>query len=245
MAAMETMQAIWAKPFEAPVYPKLTTHQAIEVRTKEFVAYAKEAKQRLFCSEGTIPTAYNLLQLRSFQTDTSNGRPDLADMTLLAPLIILLLGFGPDLSKTMLESILSATHAKQKLREPAQADDGYWLGFQAKALIRMRSKCLFIKKYPERMQYRLSLQPPDTLEVLARLLAKMTWQPVLSNNACSWQAKALLQPLIRSGCIFRTHVFEICNLECLSSGSACTRQCLHKANDRPRSLSHRSVCVVS
>ena len=245
MAAMEAMQAFWAKPCEAPAYPKLTPNEAIAVRTNEFVAYAKEAKKSLWCSEGKLPIEYNLLQLRSFQNDNRNGRPDLADMTLLAPLIALLLGFGPDLSKPMLESVLTATHAKQKLREPAQADDGYWLGFQAKALIRMRSKCLFIKKYPDRIQFRLQLQPPETLEVLARLLAKMTWQPVLCKYTCSWQAKALLQPLIRSGCIFRTHVFEICNLECLSSGSACTRQCLHKANDRPRSLSHRSVCVVS
>ena len=195
MAAMETMQAIWAKPFEAPVCPKLTPDKAIAARTNEFVAYAIEAKKGLWCSEGKLPTAYNLLQLHSFQNDNGNGSPDLADMTLLAPLIVLLLGFGPDLSQPMLESVLTATHAKQKLREPAQADDGYWLGFQAKALIRMRSKCLFIKKYPDRIQFRLQLQPPETLEVLARLLAKMTWQPVLCK---SWQATALLQPLIRS-----------------------------------------------
>ena len=93
----------------------------------------------------------------------------------------------------MLESVLEATHAKQKLREPAMADDAYWLGFQAKELMHMRSKCLFIKKYPERILHRLQLQHPENLEVLAGLMAKMTWQPVLCK---SWQATALLHPLI-------------------------------------------------
>ena len=112
-------------------------------------------------------------------------------MKLLAPLIAVLLDFGPDLSKNELETILIATHAKQKLREPVQTDDLYWLAKQALSLIRMRQKCLFLKKYPERIAYRLKLQSSDDLECLAGLLAKMFWQPVLSTSS---QLQALLQP---------------------------------------------------
>ena len=54
--------------------------------------------------------------------------------------------FGRDLNKSQLEQALIAAHAKQKFREPVQSDDRFWLGYQARNLMKMRSKCLWLKK---------------------------------------------------------------------------------------------------
>ena len=88
VAAMQAMLAIWRTPFQpcAPVYPEMTSSHILAIRTDMLANYASEAKKDLWCEGGSVPTKYNLLDLRSFQTLNSGGRPDLTDMTLLAPL---------------------------------------------------------------------------------------------------------------------------------------------------------------
>ena len=62
---------------------------------------------------------------------------------------------GRDLNKSELEQALIAAHAKQKFREPVQGDDLFWLGYQARNIIRMRNKCLWLKKWPDKLAHRL------------------------------------------------------------------------------------------
>ena len=85
VAAMEAMQAIWSQPFEEPVYPRMTEGQILAIRTKMLETYASDAKKNIFIEEGGVPTRYNLLHLRSFQTGSSGSRPDLNDMIVLHP----------------------------------------------------------------------------------------------------------------------------------------------------------------
>ena len=143
---MKAMQEIWEKPWEQPILPKMTPGQTMAVRVKALEVYAADAKKELFFEEGGVPTRYNILHLRSFQTGSSGSRPDLNDMIVLSPLIQVVVGFGPDLTKPQLEQALIAAHAKQKFREPVQSDDRFWLGYQARSLMKMRSKCLWLKK---------------------------------------------------------------------------------------------------
>ena len=86
VAAVEAMQAIWAKPFDPGVYPKMTASQTIVQFEFKRMAYAEQAKQRLWCTEGS---------LRSFQK-CAHSRIALA---LLAPLIAVA-GFWTTLDQT-------------------------------------------------------------------------------------------------------------------------------------------------
>ena len=178
IAAMEAIQAIWAKPFD----PRMIANQTCAVRTTQLMRYAEQAKEQFRCTDGSF-TEYDLFNLPSFQNyadvKVRNKIPDLTDMKLLAPLISLLLDFGPDLTKAELETMLIAVHEKLRLRKPVQYDDNLWLKFQAMSLMRIRSRSLVIKKYPDRVAYRMAMRSSEDLEVLAGLLAQMSWQPVL------------------------------------------------------------------
>ena len=166
---MELIHAHWERPLEVWKDPaKLTMQEQekdIDDGVAKFTTWAKLAQSRA----GEV-AEYNLLNLKYFHTCSPSGRPDMADMLGLTDLLELLLSLGPHLKKTCLSTLLVSTHSQVPLRKPKCADDLYWLEYKAKEVLAFRSKCLLVKKYPDRIYHRLTLAGPKDLQRLGALM---------------------------------------------------------------------------
>jgi len=184
---MELIRAQWAHPLTPWSEPDTLDEyeKTTEKHAALWGAWAKDEiarKRTAVIEQGDDDaqlTKYNLLNLLSFETSSGGTRPEVSDMVKLAPLLSMVLDFGPSKKGPQVENILVAVHAKTPLRLPKAQDDLYWLNHKAKDLWNMRCKCLFLKKYPSRIMHRCLLANADEQHTLAFLLSKMTWQKVM------------------------------------------------------------------
>ena len=178
---MQGVLAAWKRPFAAQL-----PYDDEKMKAKMLLWVLNQKP------EGGAP--YNVLDSAAIAAlvDGGNGRPNLQSLCEVAELADLLLDLPKVTTHLAVRQLLSSVHVNLHLRRPLAIDDEYWLTFQAKRLLSLRSKLLFTKQYPARVLHRVTLLSPEQLVTLATIVSKMDWivvsEPVLEPMTPAFEA---------------------------------------------------------
>jgi hypothetical protein len=178
---MQGVLAAWKRPFAAQL---LYDNEKTKAKMLLWVSNRRPA----------AGAPYNVFDSAAIAAlvDGGNGRPNLQSLCEVAELADLLLDLPKVTTHLAVRQLLSSVHVNLHLRRPLAIDDEYWLTFQAKRLLSLRSKLLFTKQYPARVLHRVTLLSPEQLVTLATIVSKMDWivvsEPVLEPMTPAFEA---------------------------------------------------------
>ena len=173
--AMEALRAAYNLPLAGELPISLEAYAAALKHFKDWALGQVEACKKF----QTALNGHNIFAVQAVGTlCEGSGRPDLLALLEVKGLAAMLVALPTNYIHIQIYKFLGEAHQEVALRSPPSQDDSYWLQFQAKRLVVMRGRLHFMKKYPARMQHRITTMPAADLETIAGFLHGLQAIPV-------------------------------------------------------------------